>query len=88
MATDKEFETETMARIYADQGHYDKAIGIYRRLAEQDPEREELQDRLAALEALQKKSGRQRLSDHFSEWIELLLKKKQIDNLRDLRKPR
>ena len=35
MADDQKFETETMAGIYASQGHYRKAIEIYRRLLEQ-----------------------------------------------------
>jgi tetratricopeptide (TPR) repeat protein len=86
MATDHEFETETMAGIYADQGHYDKAIAIYERLAKENPERGDLQARIEALGKLRKDSGDQRLSDHFSEWIELLLKKKQIDKLRNLKK--
>jgi len=86
MDRDKEFETETMARIYADQGHYDKAAAIYRRLVDQAPGREDLRARLDELETLQKNSRHQTLSDRFSEWVDLLLKKKQIDKLRNLRK--
>ena len=88
MAAEKEFETETMARIYADQGHYDKAAVIYRRLLMQSPERDDLRSRLEAVEALQKKADVRGLSDQLSEWVQLLLKKKQIDRLRNLRKPR
>lgn len=87
MAVDQEFETETMAQIYAQQGHYEKAAGIYRRLLTRAPEQENLRRRLDAVEALQRRSGGQRLSDRFSEWVQLLLKKKQIDDLRRLRGP-
>jgi hypothetical protein len=88
MAVNKEFETETMAQIYADQGHYEKATVIYRRLLMQAPEREDLRDKLKTIEDLQKSSSAQHLSTQFSEFINLLLKKKKIDNLRNLRKPR
>jgi hypothetical protein len=88
MAVDRQFETETMARIYTEQGHYAKAAAIYRRLLRMAPEREDLRRRLAEVEALQPSGDRQPLSDHFSEWLQLLLKKKQIDRLRRFRKSR
>lgn len=88
MAVDKEFETETMAQIYADQGHYEKAAVIYRRLLMRAPAREDLQDRLKVVENLQKRTRDQRLSTQFSALVDLLLKKKKIDNLRKLSKPR
>jgi len=87
MAVEKEFETETMARIYADQGHYEKAAAIYRRLLIQTPTREDLRDRLKAIEDRLENTGSQTLSTQFSAFIDLLLKKKQIDKLRNLRKP-
>ena len=86
MAADKEFETETMARIYADQGHYDKAAVIYRRLLMQTPERDDLRHQLESIETLQKKAEDRDLSEQLSEWVQLLMKKKQIDKLRKLRK--
>ncbi len=87
MAFEKEFETETMAQIYADQGHYDKAVAIYRRLLIQAPDREDLRSRLKAIEERLESTGSQTLSTQFNAFIELLLKKKQIDKLRNLRKP-
>jgi hypothetical protein len=87
MAVDDQFETETMARIYAEQGHYAKAASIYRRLLNAAPERGDLRHRLEALEALQKGGG-QSLSEPFREWFQLLLKKRQIDRLRRFRKRR
>jgi len=88
MAVEKEFETETMARIYADQGHYEKAAAIYRRLLIQTPARKDLRDRLKAIEDRLENTGSQTLSTQFSAFIDLLLKKKKIDKLRNLRKPR
>jgi hypothetical protein len=88
MAAEKDFETETMARIYADQGHYDKAAAIYRQLLMQTPERDDLRGRLEAVEASQKAADTRNLADHMSEWVQLLMKKRQIDKLRKLRKHR
>ena len=88
MSADKDFETETMARIYADQGHYDKAAVIYRRLLMQTPERDDLRRRLQAIEAKQKQAEGQGLAGQLGEWVQLLMKKKQIENLRKLRKRR
>ena len=88
MAVEKEFETETMAQIYADQGHFDKAAAIYRRLLIQTPERNDLRSRLQAIEERLKSTENRTLSTQFSAFIDLLLKKKQIDKLRNLRKPR
>ena len=88
MATDKEFETETMAQIYADKGHFDKAAAIYRRLLIQTPERNDLRSRLEAVEKRLESTQNQTLSTQFSTFVDLLLKKKQIDKLRNLRKPR
>lgn len=88
MSAEKDFETETMARIYADQGHYDKAAVIYRRLLMLSPERDDLRRRLLAIEAKQNQVAGQGLAEQFGEWVQLLMKKKQIDNLRKLRSRR
>ena len=85
---ENEFETETMARIYADQGHYQKALAIYQRLSAQHPDRQDLKERIRTVENLQKQASPGLLSDRFSEWFDLLLKKKQIDKLCGLRKSR
>jgi tetratricopeptide (TPR) repeat protein len=42
--------TETMAELYADQGLYEDAIGVYRRLAELRPGDDKIQARIAELE--------------------------------------
>ena len=88
MAVDRQFDTETMARIYTEQGHYAKAASIYQRLIAAAPEREDLRRRLEEVETLLNRDHRPPLSDQFSEWVQLLLKKKQIDRLRRFRKSR
>ena len=71
MADDQKFETETMAGIYASQGHYRKAIEIYRRLLEQQPESSDLKDKVLRIESKQKYEDENRLAAKFSEWIDL-----------------
>jgi len=36
--------TKTLAKLYADQGHFDKAIEIYQHLVKKFPEREDILD--------------------------------------------
>ena len=88
MADDQKFETETMAGIYASQGHYRKAIEIYRRLLEQQPERNDLKDKLLRIESKQKYEDENRLAAKFSEWIDLLMNQKKLDTLKKLRRIR
>jgi tetratricopeptide (TPR) repeat protein len=42
--------TETLARLYAQQGLYDQALVIYRHLLQTQPENPALQNKIAALE--------------------------------------
>jgi hypothetical protein len=55
MINDKSLLTQTLARLYAEQGHLQKAAQIYRHLLETSPDRpeylealEEIENRLAA----------------------------------------
>ena len=88
MIEKQEFETETMAGIYANQGHYGKAIDIYRRLLEQHPDRTDLKDKLRRIETQKKYEDENRLADKFSEWLDLLMKRKKLDALKQLKKTR
>jgi tetratricopeptide (TPR) repeat protein len=45
------FVTETMAKLYLDQGHRDEALAIYRQLVDRAPEDAQLRARVAELEA-------------------------------------
>lgn len=88
MADDQEFETETMAGIYASQGHYRKAITIYHRLLEQHPDRTDLQDKLLRIESKKKYEDENRLAAKFSEWLDLLMKRRKLDALKQLKRLR
>jgi hypothetical protein len=46
------FETETLARLYLDQGHPEKALPIFKRLHRQDPSRSSISQALAHCEEL------------------------------------
>lgn len=45
-----EIATTTLAEIYVQQGLYDRALAIYRRVAERSPEDERVAERLAEIE--------------------------------------
>jgi hypothetical protein len=46
------FETETLARLYLDQGHPEKALPIFKRLQQQDPSSASVSQGLARCEKL------------------------------------
>jgi len=88
MSQDVDIYTETMAGVYADQGHWAKAVEIYRHLVELEPQRQDLFDAL--------EHARQKMDEHpdtspeglvplFRQWIELLLQKEKLERLRKLR---
>ena len=75
MTQSEKFYTQTMAKLYADQGYLRKAAEIYHHLLAQSPEREDLRQALAAVEA---RIGRQQtptakeLRLMFREWVDLM----------------
>jgi hypothetical protein len=80
--------TETMAKVYAAQGHWGKAAEIYRHLLTEAPARKDLADALA--EAEKKISngshkGPEQLVPLFREWIELLFRHDKLQKLRNLK---
>jgi hypothetical protein len=88
MAENQEFETETMAGIYASQGLYHKAVEIYRRLLEAYPDRTDLKDKLLRIEFRKKFEDENRLAAKFSEWLDLLMKRRKLDALKHFRNRR
>ena len=44
MSQDVDVYTETMAKVYAEQGHWAKAVEIYRILVADEPERQDYAD--------------------------------------------
>ena len=89
MNQDVDIYTETMAKVYADQGHWGKAVEIYRHLVQLEPQRQDLLDAL--------EHARQKMKAHpdttpeelvplFRKWIGLLLQQETLERLRKLRK--
>jgi hypothetical protein len=79
--------TETMAKVYAAQGHWGRAAEIYRYLLSESPARKELVDALAEVEIkLNTNSPRDpdQLVPIFREWIELLLRREKLQKLKNL----
>ena len=81
--------TETMANVFADQGHWEKVAEIYRHLLAAEPERLDYADALADAENRLNAQGRKnpdQLIPLFREWIELLLKNEELKKLRNLKR--
>jgi cytochrome c-type biogenesis protein CcmH/NrfG len=73
--------TVTLARLFAAQGHWEKAVNIYRRLLEREPDRPDIAQALAEAESQVKDAGD--MDALFRQWIDLLLK---YDRLRKLKR--
>jgi hypothetical protein len=77
--------TRTMARVYAQQGHYDQAVMIYRHLLAESPHDETLIKALADAEAqlaAQQKTQRRDLVHLTRRWIRLLQARKDVERLK------
>ncbi len=89
MNQDVDIYTETMAKVYADQGHWSKAVEIYRRLVQSEPQRQDLIDNFEhARQKMEEQaySGPEYLVPLFREWIELLLHQDKLERLKKLRR--
>ncbi len=87
MSPEAEIRTATMAKIYVEQGYFEKAAVIYRHLLTQNPDR---QDFLDALDMIEKRlSSKKKIEPGhmillFREWIDLLLKYNQYQKLKKI----
>jgi len=93
MSRDVNIYTETMAKVYGEQGHWDKVVEIYRHLLTLEPERLDYADALADAESrmtLEEDSGRpaEKLVPLFREWIDLLFQYKKQQQLMQWKKRR
>ncbi len=89
MSQEVDIYTETMAKIYADQGHWAKVAEIYHHLAAREPERQDFADALAKAEKKMSENPQKNLEELvplFREWIELLFKYENLQKLRKLKK--
>ena len=81
--------TETMAKVLAGQGHWEKVVEIYRYLLAAEPERLEFADALAEAENKIKEKRREtsaQLIPLFSEWFELLFEVEALQKLKKWKK--
>jgi hypothetical protein len=89
MNQDVDIYTETMAKVYEDQGHWSKAVEIYQRLVQSEPQRQVLIDNLDhARQKMEEQAdhGPEDLVPLFREWIELLLHQDKLERLKKLRR--
>ena len=87
MDKETDFYTATMAKVYSEQGHWEKAADIYRHLLTRQPERDDYLEALAEAEkkAKQKrKKSREDLDALFHQWFDLMFKYKNLLKLHDL----
>ena len=88
MIKDPDFYTVTMARVYEEQGHLEKAAEIYRYLIKAEPERRELIEKLVEIENKMDEARNRKPDDLiplFREWITLLLRYNRLRKLRRLK---
>ena len=83
--------TETMAAVYADQGHWGKVADIYRHLMASEPDRLEYADALAEAESKMKMNAvhlkaSEQLVPLFRVWIEMLFKFEELQKLKKLKR--
>ena len=85
MEKETDFYTGTMAKVYAGQGHWDKASEIYRHLLKMEPERTDYLEALAEAERMLSTTSQRSdddLAPLFHEWIDLMFKYKNLQRLR------
>ena len=89
MAADLDFHTATMAKVFADQGHFKKAADIYRSLLKHEPHRQDLADALRDVEKHIQAAGPSpgvNLESLLEEWLELVIRYKKLRFLRSVKK--
>ena len=89
MTSDSNEYTRTMAQVYAAQGHWEKAVEIYRYLVLQEPDREDLRNALQDAEKRLVRDGVKRPDDLFPllrTWLRLQTRVHQIEKLKKINK--
>ena len=85
---DTQFYTATMAQVYAEQGHTEKAIEIYRYILQREPERNDIADALKKIEeklSNETPATDKRLLRLFHEWITLMLTDTRLKSLKKIK---
>jgi hypothetical protein len=89
MSEDIDVYTSTMAKIYADQGHFEKAAEIYRFLLKQEPGRQDLIESLSEIERKFVFNGKKDpglLVSLFVKWFDLALCNNRLQTLRRIQR--
>ena len=84
MPEDKVY-TETMAKIYADQGLYADAAKVYRRILEDAPHRTDIREALDTI-SQQQSAKRANLAPLFDQWFQLMFSYNHLKQMKSLRK--
>lgn len=87
MEKETDFYTATMAKVYSEQGHWNKAADIYRHLLAQEPDRDDYLEALAEVEKKAKQNRQKSLENLdalFHQWFDLMFKYKNLLKLRAL----
>ncbi len=80
-----ELYTLTMARVYEEQGHFAKAAEVYRRLLEQEPGRQELQQALArVMDQARRNDRNEKVAALFRSWVDLCMQHNAVRRLKKL----
>ena len=80
------FYTQTMAKVYADQGNLKKAAKIYKYILKQYPDRIDIKNELFEIEAGLKKKKLEDLVPLLVKWIDLMLKYDKLQRLEKFQK--
>ena len=91
--TDVEFHTATMAKVYAQQGHYQKAAEIYRHILSNEPDRQDIamelsmvEQKLADMEPESERDTRESdLVCLFQKWFQMASRHRRIEFLKKLK---
>ena len=86
---DKTFYTETMARLLAGQGKYDRAAAVYRYLLDRTPDRRDLEQELTeVLSAVAEPVLRwESVRGLIERWVTMLLRLRTLAQLQKLSMP-
>ena len=89
MTENNDFYTETMAKVYTDQGYLEKAAKIYRYLLGREPDRQDLAGKLLEIEKQingENNTGKAYLVPLFSQWVDLVLNSNKLKKLQKVSK--
>ena len=84
---DTEFYTATMAKVYAEQGHTEKALEIYQYILESEPERTDVADAISEIEeklSQETPTADRRHLELFQEWIALMMTHIRLTSLKKI----